>query len=626
MDVFSKFFWIEDNQVVFNLYLSSSWYPILYQLAFFLGLCVFVSYGIRKKYPMSSWLIISATASFLLVVGSKLGTFSLSDWQLFIQTGQLEATGNKTALGAAILVVVFLGVMVKAIRFKGQFWGAFAFFLPVMMLVQRVGCMLAGCCYGKPLESVGGVKYFGPSYVRDQQIHENALSITESISLPVHNVPLYFAAVALITIFVLTIAQRKLKDGRQLVLVSLISMLVGRFTVEFFRDLQAHNIHQKLTYGLTQQQWFLVVMFFVFVFVFFRLKNRQMVNNDEIEATPRVFPMRNLLALLGLAVLLLILKEWFTVYEKSVLYFQMALAGILNIKVVWSVEKQLKPLVAPLTLFAATAFVMAQEAPNYIEESSGVYGNTYINTSGSFNRLHGVGYPCSEIDYRPSGCGGGSGTPYCVLADTAKAHGPGYSSFQFGVEQSFVSAKNGSGVAVGVDFANESYYNRENNYRKNYNHYSIFTKFDFPYIGLTLGFRSGNFYDPTDIFNEDIRQTKGRFGLRFGSDQKLFRVSFGVYDEYMPSGIHPAPYNINSSFRLKNTENLMIRPGLATGLASRGFNQSSFYGLSTDIYLKKMDLMIRPTLGISVNGNPNVSTRNAPHFALQLRKGFANWK
>lgn len=618
MDLQSKFIWLEDSQLVFNLYSSSHWYPVLYQIAFFSGLCVFVFYGIRQKYPLSSWLIISATAAFLLVAGSKLGTFSLQDWQLFFRTGQLAATGNKTALGAAILITVFLGFVVKAIKFKAPFWGAFAFFLPVMMLVQRAGCMMAGCCYGKPSAAIGGVKYFGPSIIRNHQIDGNLIPITEPTTLPVHNVPLYLMVVALLTILVLLIAQRKLKDGRQLVLISVTSMLVGRFIVEFFRDLQAHTIQQKIFFGLTQQQWFLVVMFFVFVYLF-RLTLRKSANDQIPAVKPQVFPMRNLMALLALAVSILILKDWFTAYEKYVLYFQITLAGILNIKVVWTIEKQLKPLVAPLTLFAATAFVMAQEVPDSTAEKT-FKKKTYITTSFSRNQLHGTAYPCIDVQTR-TGCSG-EPTPYCALADSASIHGPGYSSFQLGIEQNLFVGKKDHSFSVGLDFAGEAYSNRETNFRKNYYHYSLYGKLDLPLLGMTFGFRNGEFFMPNEIFNKGVVHWMPRLGIRFGGNQNWVRLSLGVFDEYLPGGINPASFNINANFRLINNKNTMVRPGYTMGTASSGFGNATFYGLNTDVYFKRLDLMIRPTVGFTSYGSGQEMSERLPQFAITLRKGF----
>ncbi|MCH8554505.1 MAG: prolipoprotein diacylglyceryl transferase [Schleiferiaceae bacterium] len=614
MDLLTNFIWFESNHLVFNLHNSSQWYPILYQIAFFAGLLLFVSHGVKKQYPLSSWLIISASASLLLIVGSKLGTFSIEDWRLFFETGILEPTGKKTSLGAVLLIVVFLGLVVKAIRFKAPFWGAFAFFLPVVMLVQRVGCMMAGCCYGKPLASPGGVKYFGPSIIRDRQIHSETLPISEVITQPIHNVPLYFILVAIITVAVLLLVRKKVKNGEQLLLLSITLMLVGRFVVEFFRDPQAHNIPQNIIYGLTQQQWSFVGVFFILLYLFYRTsQNNPTQVSDNL---PKVYPLRNLVMVLSLSVVMLLLSDWFTRYEQYVLYFQMTLAGLLNLKVVWAVERKLKPLVMPATLFVATAVVMAQEMPNFEIDSK---SKTFVTSSYSNNQLHGVGYPCLMT---APGCFG----DVCALSDSIRIHGPNYSSFQLGVEHDFGLKPNGYSNAIGADFGLESFYNSENNWRETYYHYSVYYKLNMRRSGLTIGFRNGSFFFPSYIENRGVYKIVPRLGWRIGTDASLLRFQLGVFDDYLPGGITPAFLNINTDIRLINNENFGLRSGFVVGPSDIGFESSNFYGFNLDMHFKNANLTIRPTFGVTVRDFPESNSSSLPQFAIQLRKGFSHKK
>ncbi len=610
MDLLTNLIWFENNHLVFNLRNSSQWYPVLYQIAFFAGLLLFVSHGIKKKFPLSSWLIISACASFLMIVGSKLGTFSAQDWRLFFETGILEPTGKKTSLGAVLLIVIFLGLVVKAIRFKAPFWGAFAFFLPVIMLVQRVGCMMAGCCYGKPLEASGGVKYFGPSIIRDRQIHSEALSVSEAITQPIHNVPLYFILVAIVTVSVLLLVRKKMKNGEQLLLLSISLMLVGRFIVEFFRDPEAHNIPQIIFYGLTQQQWSFVGVFFILMFFFYRTLRSK--TTSVLDNSPEVYPLRNLIMLLILSVGIVMLSDWFTRYEQYVLYFQMTLAGILNLKVVWTVERKLKPLVMPATLFIATAVVMAQEMPT---QELANRGTTFVNTSYTNNQLHGIGYPCLMTS---PGCFG----DVCSLSDSIRVHGPSYSSFQLGVEHNFgLNAKRYS-HAIGGDFGMESFYNRETSWRENYYHYSVYYKFNMRFSGLTLGFRNGRFFFPSHIENRGVYNIVPRLGWRIGTDESLLRFQIGIFDDYLPGGITPAFVNVNTDFRLINNENLGLRSGFVIGPADIGFDPATFYGVNLSMHFKNANLTVRPTFGVSIRNFIDDNNSPLPQFAIQLRKGF----
>jgi prolipoprotein diacylglyceryltransferase len=602
-----SFVTFDKDHVIVNLTATNSWYATAYQVAFFLGLSIFFYEGIRRKYPLNTWLLISAAASFLLVVGSKLGTFSLSDWRLFFQEGTLVATGKKTAIGAALLITACLWLVTKALRFKAPFWGAFAFFLPLVMLVQRLGCMLAGCCYGKPLETSGGVKYFGPSMIRDQQIHQHLITPAQDITQAVHNVPLYFMGVALITIAFLLFIQKRIGNGKALMLVSILAMGSGRFLVEFFRDPLAHSLPQPVYYGLTPQQWGIGVLIIVFsILLYFELKKQH-----KQPVIPVVFPMRNLTLMLGLSIATLLLRDWFTNYEKVVVYSQLLVAGALNIKTVWEAEHQLKPLWAPLSLFLMSTVVIAQEVPN---DSIWKRPNkTYFNGSFTQNRLANPSYPCLQIE---SGCAG----DYCALADSASVHGPVYNSVQFGIEEQLKSKQEHSFIALGMDVAVERYFNNQMNRTFWYTHFSPYIK-NYSKLGtITFGLRAGQLYSSENLSNRGVYYLLPRLGVQAGMDKDLVNLKFGLLDDYLPNGIMPAIISLNGSLRIANSDKLFIRGGLALGISDFGFDQPSrYFGLNFILHDLKNDLMIMPTFGFTSNNFSTGEYVSYPQFALQFR-------
>ena len=119
---------------------------------------------------------------------------------------------------------------------KVNFWKYFDLVMPSVALAQgfgRIGCLLAGCCYG--------MKYDGPGKIRYGKETDSIFAITfhESEFAP-NNVPLIpteiyssvldFAHFALL----LFIASRKKKDG-QVAACYLVFYSIGRFILEFFR-------------------------------------------------------------------------------------------------------------------------------------------------------------------------------------------------------------------------------------------------------------------------------------------------------------------------------------------------------------------------------------------------------
>lgn len=128
------------------------------------------------------------------------------------------------------------------------FYGSFLFAIPTMLLFfrkhrlptyamldvmaittclvhmfGRIGCFMAGCCYGKPTDSAFGVSFTNPAS------HANPLHT------PLHPTQLYEATyIFLVMIVLLILRGRKMFYG-QLFLVYMMLYAVGRFVLEYFR-------------------------------------------------------------------------------------------------------------------------------------------------------------------------------------------------------------------------------------------------------------------------------------------------------------------------------------------------------------------------------------------------------
>ena len=107
---------------------------------------------------------------------------------------------------------------------KTDFWKYFDLVMPSVALAQgfgRIGCLLAGCCYGHETNSIFSITFqnsdFAPNHVAliPTQIYSSILDF------------LHFG-------ILLYIAQHKKKDG-QVAACYLIFYSIGRFVLEFFR-------------------------------------------------------------------------------------------------------------------------------------------------------------------------------------------------------------------------------------------------------------------------------------------------------------------------------------------------------------------------------------------------------
>lgn len=101
----------------------------------------------------------------------------------------------------------------------------------------KLGCFLAGCCFGMRTDLGIGVRLpaFSPPYERQLQV--GLLDGTEQLSLPVHPVQLYEAGWGL-AVFSLLLAMRpqlSRTPGAALCLGAML-LLTGRFALEYLRD------------------------------------------------------------------------------------------------------------------------------------------------------------------------------------------------------------------------------------------------------------------------------------------------------------------------------------------------------------------------------------------------------
>lgn len=97
--------------------------------------------------------------------------------------------------------------------------------LPLGHALGRVGCFLAGCCYGRPTDMPWGVTFTNP----------HALVAPELAGVPLHPTQLYEAAGNLILFFLLHRLYNKPHKNGMILLAYIACYSFMRFIIEFFR-------------------------------------------------------------------------------------------------------------------------------------------------------------------------------------------------------------------------------------------------------------------------------------------------------------------------------------------------------------------------------------------------------
>jgi len=170
------------------------------------------------------WIIISA------LVGAKL-LLLIVDWRQF-------TSSPRDLLGLARSGGVFYGGLIAAVvvallylrRHKMPLWTTTDVFAPGIALghvIGRLGCLLAGCCFGKPATVPWAITFTDPAAMAN---------VGTPIGVPLHPTQLYEAgAEALILAFLLWWERRGRPFPGRTFWSYMLLYSVSRFVIEFYR-------------------------------------------------------------------------------------------------------------------------------------------------------------------------------------------------------------------------------------------------------------------------------------------------------------------------------------------------------------------------------------------------------
>jgi phosphatidylglycerol:prolipoprotein diacylglycerol transferase len=133
----------------------------------------------------------------------------------------------------------------------------------IVHMFGRLGCFMAGCCYGKPTSSFAGVVFTDPACQADP------------LNTPLHPTQLYEAFYIFVVMLVVLYLTERKKFYGQLFLVYLILYAVGRFVLEYLRGDLARGL---LLDGLiSHSQLIAVAIFVVVIFTYVSWSSRNKV-------------------------------------------------------------------------------------------------------------------------------------------------------------------------------------------------------------------------------------------------------------------------------------------------------------------------------------------------------------
>ncbi|HMG91614.1 MAG TPA: prolipoprotein diacylglyceryl transferase [Chryseolinea sp.] len=135
----------------------------------------------------------------------------------------------------------------------------------IVHMFGRIGCFMAGCCYGKPTDSFTGVVFTDPACQADP------------LNTSLHPSQLYEAFYILVVLLVVLYLRERKRFYGQLFLVYLVLYAIGRFVLEYVRGDLARGL---LLDGLiSHSQLIATAIFVVVIFTYVSWSSRNQVDN-----------------------------------------------------------------------------------------------------------------------------------------------------------------------------------------------------------------------------------------------------------------------------------------------------------------------------------------------------------
>lgn len=197
--------------------ISIQWYGLM----IFVGLIIFV-YAIlkdsRRKLLISTEQVFDCISigTVAAIVGGRI-LFLCTNWSDIHSLYDIVSVwdGGLSLLGGVIGVALVVPLYMRAKNLKiFELMDIGMMYMPLLQSISRLGCFMAGCCYGSPSSACWAVR------------HDNMF---------IHPAQLYSALLLFLIYIILLLARKKLHYFGQMTLLYLILASCERFVVDFWR-------------------------------------------------------------------------------------------------------------------------------------------------------------------------------------------------------------------------------------------------------------------------------------------------------------------------------------------------------------------------------------------------------
>lgn len=336
-------------------------FSVTYVVAFLLAAGIMIFEGARRGYPRNAWLLILVTSLLFFIIGDKIFTYSPDQWIQVFTRFHFPETEKKTVLGGIVGLTAGLLIAKSWLRFRRPVLDTMAIALPVAMAISRIGCLMAGCCFGTPTNMPWGIEYDAASWAYQVHMAQGLVQIHDAASHAVHPVQLYQVIGCLVIAFVVWRTRKQWRSNGSLFLFSVLCYAALRFFVEFVRAPETSFFAGKVILGLKIIQWYILLGFLAGLII---LVIREGKSKTSLQVTKAVSPSDSRLMSLALLLCGIIFFgiRWFTFLEISTI-----LCGMIPVIIVLMVSVYRRNTIAgfrwviPAVLLCSFSF-MAQKS------------------------------------------------------------------------------------------------------------------------------------------------------------------------------------------------------------------------------------------------------------------------
>ncbi len=291
---------------------------------FFLFSCFVYILHKQKQIPLWKASSLYFITVLFLLTGGRLFTITLDEWQNFFTSGVFPDNGKITVLGA--LTFGTLGVLAgrKILGIKVPFLDELAIPVLFAMVIQRMGCLFAGCCGGIPTNSFYGLSYAPYTTAHRFCAQNGTLETLDSLTPALHPIPLYLLGICILSAIIIYKNKERFKADGSRFMAAISLFLFGRCAVEFWREPLTEGAFGNILFGLKGVQWVLILGVLVLaLLVFLREKySRKTIKvvGIKVEEFSKPSFYNGLMVLVFFIALFISIRSHFTPSEKTALF------------------------------------------------------------------------------------------------------------------------------------------------------------------------------------------------------------------------------------------------------------------------------------------------------------------